>query len=124
MCSLRDAATDLQGLDARVFGVSFDGVAELRRFHEEQRLGFPLLSDPDGSAAEKLGVPRIERQDLPPMAARVTVIVDGRGRVRWRSERVDVMRHGAQLADAIEALRREDAARERSSESGTDGGGG
>ena len=36
--------------------MSLDDVASQARFVKEQSLNFPLLSDPDGSAAGRLGV--------------------------------------------------------------------
>ena len=63
-------------------------------------MNFELLSDPDGSAAAKYGV-------LPPGGSytkRVTFIIDDEGILRHIDEKVDVSKHGMQLADLIVEL--------------------
>ena len=101
MCSLRDAATDLDQLGVRVYGVSLDDVAALAAFAEAQELTFPLLSDPDGSVARKYGALMAGR----PFARRVTFVIDGAGVLRHVDEEVDVTKHGADLAALIEKLK-------------------
>jgi len=56
-CSYRDQATDLEGLDVEVVGVSADSVNNLRLFREAQHLNFTLLSDVNGYIAHQFGVP-------------------------------------------------------------------
>lgn len=73
------------------------------KFHAEQELNFPLLSDPDGSAATKLGA-------LRPGAGwtnRVTFVVDEKGVLRYRDDQVDVDSHGEDLAELVLRLREE-----------------
>lgn len=55
-CSIRDARPDLalSGLDA--VGISPDTPGRQKRFDGKYDLGFPLLSDPDHSAADAYGV--------------------------------------------------------------------
>lgn len=84
-----------------VLGISLDSVADQAKFHERESLNFALLSDPDGSAAKKLGV-------LPPGASwtkRVTFVIDGEGVLRARDEGVRVDTHGDDLVALIESLR-------------------
>lgn len=102
MCSLRDAAGDFERLGVTVYGISRDDVAALAAFARAQELAFPLLSDPDGSAAAKYGVQMPDR----PFARRVTFVLDERGIVRHVGDRVDVERHGAELVERIRELRR------------------
>ena len=102
MCSLRDAATDFARLDVQVYGLSLDDVASLAEFAKAQQLAFPLLSDPDGSVARKYGVLMPNR----PMSRRVTFVLDPHGVLRHVDEKVDVGRHGADLAALLEQLRR------------------
>ena len=85
----------------RVYGVSLDSVVELAAFAEAQELAFPLLSDPDGSVAVKYGVLMEGR----PFAKRVTFVLDDRGVLRLVDDKVDVMKHGADLAARIEKLK-------------------
>ena len=84
-----------------VYAVSLDEVSQLAAFAESQQLNFQLLSDPDGSAARKLGVLMPER----PMAKRITIVLDEKGVVRLVDEKVDVEKHGEDLVSAIRRLR-------------------
>jgi peroxiredoxin Q/BCP len=101
VCSLRDAATDFAKLGVKVYGLSLDDVAALAAFHRDQQLGFPLLSDPDGSVARKYGVLMAAR----PMASRVTFVLDEKGVLRHVTDKVDVSKHGSDLATLIGKLR-------------------
>lgn len=98
MCSLRDAASELDALDVKILGLSLDDVQAQKKFADEQNLAYPLLSDPDGSVAAKYGV--LGRG----FANRVTFVVDPAGKVRWVDRQVDVNRHGAALAERIREL--------------------
>ena len=100
VCSLRDAADDLEQLGIQVYGVSFDDVLAQAAFHNKQELAFPLLSDPDGSAAKKYAVAMQGR----PFARRVTFIIDDEGVLRHIDEKVSVRSHGSDLATLVEGL--------------------
>ena len=45
LCSVRDNLKMYEALDVQPFGISTDSLYSLKRFKEEQRLNFPLLSD-------------------------------------------------------------------------------
>jgi peroxiredoxin Q/BCP len=83
-----------------VYGISLDDVASQAAFARAQKLGFSLLSDPDGSAARKYGVLSPDGR----YAARVTFILDAEGVVRHVDREVDVQTHGDDLLDLIEEL--------------------
>lgn len=100
MCSLRDAAGDFASLNVRVVGLSLDSVADQARFHEEQELNFPLLSDPDGSAAAKYGALAGDA----PFANRITYVLDPEGVLRAVDDRVQVDSHGTDLALLVAEL--------------------
>ncbi len=100
MCSLRDAAGEFERLEADLFAVSLDDVQSLREFAEAQSLGFTLLSDPDGSVARKFGV-LSERG----WAERVTFVAAPNGELRHIERKVDVGKHGADLAELLRKLR-------------------
>lgn len=55
-CAYRDQSAALNDLDAVVVGVSGDSVNSLSLFKEAHGLNFTLISDIDGSIAEKFGV--------------------------------------------------------------------
>jgi len=79
LCAIRDELAGFEGADARVFGVSVDAAASLRAFHEQERLGFPLLSDfwPHGAVAEAYDAFLPERG----VATRATYVIDADGRI-------------------------------------------
>lgn len=101
MCSLRDVATDFEARNAQVFALSLDDVQDLAAFREAQKLGFVLLSDVDGSAARKFGV-LSERG----FAERVTFVVAPSGEIRHVDRKVDVTKHGADLARLLQELQK------------------
>ncbi|MFI0809238.1 peroxiredoxin [Streptomyces echinatus] len=57
-CHFRDLAAEFAAAGARPVGVSGDTVDKQREFTDRHRLGMPLLSDPDGTVRERLGVKR------------------------------------------------------------------
>ena len=84
-----------------MYGISLDSVNEQARFAEEHDLGFPLLSDPDGSGASKYGVPLIQGR----YASRMTFVIDPAGVLRHIDREVRVDTHGADLLALIDRLR-------------------
>ena len=103
MCSLRDAAKDLQSLGVEILGASLDDVASQAKFATDQELTYPLLSDPDGSVAAKYGVLGAGGR----FASRVTFVIDPLGKIRVVDDEVTVDSHGADLAARIRALQAE-----------------
>lgn len=101
MCSLRDAAKELEAAGAKVFGVSLDDVSSQAEFVKQQELNFPLLSDPDGSLAARLDVMYADK----PYTKRITLIIDPRGVIRSRDESVDVKAHGTDVVERLKALK-------------------
>lgn len=55
-CSLRDAYTKLQAKGVKIFGVSTDGVKDLKAFKEKYRLPFDFISDVNKSWAKAFDV--------------------------------------------------------------------
>lgn len=100
MCSLRDAAKDLEALKAHVVALSLDDVASQKAFVAAEKLTFPLLSDPDGSATAKFGALMTGK----PYANRITFVVDGTGIVRAIDRSVNVDSHGQDLVAVIKKL--------------------
>ncbi len=101
MCSLRDAANQFAEKNVLAFGISLDDVASIAAFAKDQKLVFPLLSDPDGSVAQKYGV----LMEGKPYAKRITFVIDDKGVLRLVDEKVDVTNHGTDLLAAIAKLR-------------------
>ena len=87
-------------LGTKVYALSLDDVDAQAAFVKAQELNFTLLSDPDGSAAEKYGVLAGKRR----FTRRVTFVIDNEGVLRHIDERVKVDSHGADLAAVIRNL--------------------
>jgi peroxiredoxin Q/BCP len=103
VCSLRDSFETLDTIGAEVYGISLDSVQDQAAFAEKQGLNFPLLSDPDASAAQKYGVLDASGQ----YTQRVTFVIDDKGILRRIVDQVSVKTHGEDLAALIEELRGE-----------------
>lgn len=71
-CAFRDAIKAITDQNAEVYGISTDSVEDLASFHNQYRLNFPLLSDPDAVATEAYGV----KFPVMKMAKRWTFLVD------------------------------------------------
>jgi peroxiredoxin Q/BCP len=106
VCSLRDAAKDLEALEVRVMGISVDDVAAQLAFHKAQKLDFDLLSDVGGTVAKKYGVLRKGSA----YSGRVTFVIDSEGKVRHVDYGVKVRSHGKDLVGVVKKLRLEAAA--------------
>lgn len=103
MCSLRDAAKDLESLNVKILACSLDEVVVQTRFAKEQQVSYPLLSDADGSVARKYRVLPLGSA----FARRVTYVIDPKGHIRLIDREVDVDGHGKDLAERIRALQAE-----------------
>jgi peroxiredoxin Q/BCP len=83
-------------------GISLDSVADQKKFHTAQELNFPLLSDPDASAAAKYGALLEGR----PYTRRVSFVIDPKGVLRAIDEEVQVSSHGNDVIDLVDSLRK------------------
>lgn len=54
-CGFRNLSTEFEALGATIVGVSHDSVESHAAFAARRRLGFPLVSDPDGSITRAYG---------------------------------------------------------------------
>jgi thioredoxin-dependent peroxiredoxin len=77
-CAFRDNYEAFREAGAEVFGISSDSAESHRRFADEHRLPFTLLSDEQGKVRKLFGVPAT----LWLLPGRVTYIVDHQGIVR------------------------------------------
>jgi peroxiredoxin Q/BCP len=76
-------------------------VASQRKFHEQQKLNFPLLSDPDGSVAKRFHA----LAEGKGYTSRVTFVIDPTGAVKHVDKNVKVETHGADLAAVLRQVR-------------------
>jgi peroxiredoxin Q/BCP len=112
-CAFRDNRPKFAKLNCPVLGVSPDSPESHRKFDAKYSLGFTLLADAPGA------------DGVPPVAAafgvwqeksmygrkymgivRTTYVIDGRGRVAARFDKVKVEGHADAVLDAVSALGR------------------
>lgn len=105
--AFRDAAKQLQALDAVVVGVSKDSIASHCKFRDKHELNFALLSDPDGTMIASYGA--WGEKNLYGKKSmgivRSTVVIDPDGVVRKVFPKVKVAGHVEAVIDAVRALR-------------------
>jgi thioredoxin-dependent peroxiredoxin len=77
-CHFRDMAGELRAAGAQPVGISGDEVARQAEFAAKHTLGYPLLSDPDGTVRGRFGVKR--SFGITP-TKRVTFVIDTDRRV-------------------------------------------
>jgi peroxiredoxin Q/BCP len=82
-CDFRDSLSELNGAGLDVIGVSPDKPAKLAKFRDDQKLTFPLLSDPDrevltawGAYGEKMMYGKTVQGVI-----RSTFVVDEKGKI-------------------------------------------
>jgi len=99
-CHFRDVSTEFRAVGAQPVGISHDTVDKQARFAAKHTLGYPLLSDADGTVREQFGVKR----DIGfAHTKRVTFVIDTDRRVLEvvRSE----LRMNTHADKALETLR-------------------
>lgn len=97
-CDLRDAKAELDATDTVVLGVSTDDLESHKAFTDKYSLNFPLLVDTDGAICDAFGVPHDGG------ARRMTFLIDTSGCIARVWEKVGVLSHRAEVAEAIAAL--------------------
>jgi peroxiredoxin Q/BCP len=68
-CHFRDLGAEFDAAGVQRIGVSRDKVEKQKRFDDQHNLGYPLLSDSDGTVSELFGVQRggvLGKLGLPP----------------------------------------------------------
>lgn len=93
-CGFSDGQAKFLHKGYQVFGASRDTPEQLKKFREEYKLSYPLLSDPEGALAKTLGVPP---------GARQTVIVGKDGRLERVIATVAARTHPQDLLKELEA---------------------
>src|SRR6476660_7925883 len=84
MCTLRDSMAQLNGLGAKVFGISTDTFFALKAWGDQQKLGFPLLSDYNKEAIKAFDVVNPDMVGLKNIAKRALIVIDKKGVIRYR----------------------------------------
>jgi peroxiredoxin len=89
MCTLRDSMSQLSGLGAKVYGISTDTFFTLKAWGDQQKLGFPLLSDYNKDAINAYDVVNPDMIGLKNIARRAVIVIDKNGVVRYREVLAD-----------------------------------
>jgi peroxiredoxin len=84
MCKLRDSASDLNKVNARVLGISTDTFFALKAWGDQNKLSFPLLSDFNKEVIGKYGVTNPDMIGLKNIAKRSVFVIDPSGTIRHR----------------------------------------
>ena len=105
-CAFRDAVKVIRHLGAEVYGISADSVAAQKKFHDEHKMTFDLLSDEGAKVISLYGV----KMPVLSMANRQTFILDKDLVVRKHYEDVYPALDAKNVAADIAALQA-DAAR-------------
>jgi peroxiredoxin len=104
MCTFRDSIGQLSGLGAKVYGISTDTFFALKAWGDQQRLGFPLLSDYNKRAIEAYDVVNPDMIGLKNIARRAVIVIDKGGVIRYR-EVLDDARNEPDYEKLKEALK-------------------
>jgi peroxiredoxin Q/BCP len=96
----RDSYQKILSLGAVVVGVSKDSIDSIKKFSQKYGLPFTLLSDPEGVVIKQYCV-----QGPFGLARRVTFLIDDKGIVRKKWNKVNPLGHAMEVIKEIEALR-------------------
>ena len=77
-CGFRDAYDELAGKDTEVIGISVDSDASHRRFAEEHKVPFALVSDENRALAKRYEATSLLR-DIFGKTSRITYVIDKNG---------------------------------------------
>jgi peroxiredoxin Q/BCP len=105
-CGIRDRGAEYRELGARVLGVSPDQPEALRKFADNQKLDFTLLSDPDHEVADRYGAwgeKSMYGKKYMGML-RSTVIVDPKGKIARVFPKVQPKKHDGLVLKALADL--------------------
>jgi peroxiredoxin Q/BCP len=105
-CGVRDHRADYVAAGATVLGVSSDPVAKLKRFADDERLGFDLLSDEDHAVHDAYGT-WVEKQNYGRTywgTQRATFVIDPDGVVRHVIPKASPKTHDDEVLAALDEL--------------------
>ena len=97
-CAFRDAFSDYERLQVKIFGVSRDSSEIHAEFRQSHQLPFLLVADENGAIAKAYGV-----SSPLGMSARVTFLVGADGRIARVWPDVDPGVHAKEVLAAVEA---------------------
>ncbi len=94
LCSLREGWGELMD-KANVFGISYDSREVLKRWKEQEKLPFPLLSDAAHDVAKKYGVAGLFAN------ARVTFVIGKDGKIKAVINKINATNHAGQILEVL-----------------------
>ena len=84
LCTFRDSLASLEPSNGQVLGISTDTFFALKAWRDQQRFGFPLLSDYNKEVIRQYGVVNPDMIGLRDIAKRAVFVIDREGIVRHR----------------------------------------
>jgi peroxiredoxin Q/BCP len=99
-CGIRDTFDEFKGLNAIVFGVSFDSIESHKKFIEKYKLPFVLLADTDKKVAKAYGV----ADDNSSVVSRTTFVIDKQGKIAYVNPKVNPATHAAELRTVLNGM--------------------
>ena len=96
--------SQLNGLGAKVYGISTDTFFALKAWGDQEKLGFPLLSDYNKEAIRAYDVVNPDMIGLKNIAKRAVIVIDKGGVIRYR-EALDDARNEPDYGKLKDALR-------------------
>ena len=86
MCTLRDSLGQFNSMNAQVIGISVDPFGSLKAFSDQNKLGFPLLTDFDRQAVKQYDVafPNLGGVEGYVSAKRAVFVLDKGGVIRYK----------------------------------------
>ena len=108
LCSVRDNLNLYEGLNAKPFGISVDSLHTLKKFKEEQRINFELLSDFNKEVSDAYGA--LYEQfgyGMRGVSKRAAFVVDEKGIVRYAEvlENAGLQPNFEAIKEALSALK-------------------
>ena len=105
-CGFQDALPRMDGLKAKIIGVSPDDVKSHVKFKQKFGLAYPLVADTEKKVCEAYGVwGEKSMYGKKYMGVnRTTFVIDAKGRIAKVFEKVKPEGHAAEVAEAIAAL--------------------
>ena len=103
-CAFRDSIKVIRNEGAEVYGISADDVAAQKKFHDEHKMTFDLISDAEGKIIQAYDV----KMPVITMAKRQTFVLDKNLIVRRHFENVDPALDAKNVAASIAELKKED----------------
>jgi peroxiredoxin len=103
LCTFRDSMATLAAAKAQVFGISTDTFFALKAWGDQQRFGFPLLSDYNKNVIQSYGVVNPDMIGLKDIAKRAVFVIDHQGIVR-HAEVLDDARNEPDYGKVMEVV--------------------